>query len=104
MLILWEHFKTKMKNIGPIERMLHCVKIDKLKKMTLYLISYSACKCVITIQIQFDLTRFEFSVVRLTRDAFNILRIIAVLKLNSVWFKINRRCVITVQIWFDSTD
>ena len=32
MLILWEHFKTKMKNIGPIERMLHCIKIDKLKK------------------------------------------------------------------------
>ena len=25
-----------MKNIGPVERMLHCIKIDKLKKMTLY--------------------------------------------------------------------
>ena len=36
MLILWEHFKTKNLKIGPIERMLHCVKIDKLKKMTLY--------------------------------------------------------------------
>ena len=36
MLILWEHFKTKMKKIDPLERMLHCVKIDKFKKMTLY--------------------------------------------------------------------
>ena len=26
-----------MKKIGQIERMLHCVKIDKLKKMTLYI-------------------------------------------------------------------
>ena len=37
MLILWKHFETKMKKICQIERMLHCVKIDKLKKMTLYL-------------------------------------------------------------------
>ena len=37
MLILWEHFKTKIKNIGQIERMLHCIKIDKLKKMTLHM-------------------------------------------------------------------
>ena len=36
MLILWEHFKTKMKKIGLLEQMLHCVKIDKFKKMTLY--------------------------------------------------------------------
>ena len=36
MLILLKHFKTKIKKIGLIERMLHCVKIDKLKKMTLY--------------------------------------------------------------------
>ena len=36
MLILWEYFKTKMKKIGPLERMLHYVKIDKFKKMTLY--------------------------------------------------------------------
>ena len=36
MLTLWEHFKTKMKKIGLLERMLHCAKIDKLKKMTLY--------------------------------------------------------------------
>ena len=28
---LWEYFKIKMKKIGPLERMLHCVKIDKLK-------------------------------------------------------------------------
>ena len=34
MLILWENFKIKMKKIGPLERMLHCVKIDKFKKMT----------------------------------------------------------------------
>ena len=40
MLILWEHFKTKMKKIGPLERMLHCVKIDKFKKMTLYIYIY----------------------------------------------------------------
>ena len=39
MLILWEHFKTKMKKIGLLERMLHCVKIDKFKKMTLYIVS-----------------------------------------------------------------
>ena len=37
MLILWKHCKTKIKKIGSIERMLHCVKIDKLKKMTLYM-------------------------------------------------------------------
>ena len=37
MLNLWEHFKTKMKKIGILERMLHCVKIDKFKKMTLYI-------------------------------------------------------------------
>ena len=36
MLNLWKYFKTKMTKIGPIERILHCVKIDKLKKMTLY--------------------------------------------------------------------
>ena len=36
MLIFWEYFKTKMKKIGLLERMLHCVKIDKFKKMTLY--------------------------------------------------------------------
>ena len=28
-----------MKKIGPLERMLHCVKIDKFKKMTLYIYS-----------------------------------------------------------------
>ena len=39
MVILWEHCKTKMKKIGPLERMLHCVKIDKYKKMTLYIIT-----------------------------------------------------------------
>ena len=39
MLILWEYFKTKMKKIGPLERILHCVKIDKFKKMTLYIYS-----------------------------------------------------------------
>ena len=38
MLIIWEYFKTKMKKIGPLERMLHCVKIDKFKKMTLYIV------------------------------------------------------------------
>ena len=38
MLIFWEYFKTKMKKIGLLERMLHCVKIDKFKKMTLYII------------------------------------------------------------------
>ena len=43
MLILWEHFKTKMKNISPKERMLHCIKIDKLKKMTLYVCSFLVC-------------------------------------------------------------
>ena len=37
MLILWEHFKTKIRKISPLERMLHCVKIDKFKKMTLYI-------------------------------------------------------------------
>ena len=37
MLILREHFKTKMKKIRLLERMLHCVKIDKFKKMTLYI-------------------------------------------------------------------
>ena len=36
MIILWKHFKTKIKKIGQIERMLHCVKIDKLKKMTVH--------------------------------------------------------------------
>ena len=36
MLILWKHFKTKMEKIGRLERMLHCVKIDKFKKMILY--------------------------------------------------------------------
>ena len=36
MLILCEYFKTKIKEISPLERMLHCVKIDKFKKMTLY--------------------------------------------------------------------
>ena len=40
MLILRKHFKTKINKIGPIERMLHCVKIEKLKKMTLYLLNY----------------------------------------------------------------
>ena len=39
MLILWEHFKTKMKKIGQLWRMLHCVKIDKFKKMTLRALS-----------------------------------------------------------------
>ena len=37
MLIVWDYFKTKMKKIGPLERMLHWVKIDKLKKITLYI-------------------------------------------------------------------
>ena len=33
MVIFWEHFKTKMeKKNGPLERTLHCLKIDKLKK------------------------------------------------------------------------
>ena len=32
MLIFWEYFKTKMKKIGLLERMLHSVKIDKFKK------------------------------------------------------------------------
>ena len=36
MVILWEHFWTKMKKIGLLEWVLHCVKIDKFKKMTLY--------------------------------------------------------------------
>ena len=27
-----------MKKIGLLERMLHCVKIDKFKKMTLYIV------------------------------------------------------------------
>ena len=36
MLILWEYFKTKMKKIGQLERMLHWVKIDKFKKISLY--------------------------------------------------------------------
>ena len=40
MLILQEHFKTKMKKIRLLERMLHCVKIDKFKKMTLYIDEY----------------------------------------------------------------
>ena len=44
MLILQEYFKTKMKKIGPLERMLHCIKIDKFKKMTLYYKSYKAKK------------------------------------------------------------
>ena len=43
MLILWEYFKTKMKKIGPLERMLHCVKIDKFKKMTLYYTAVFHC-------------------------------------------------------------
>ena len=29
---------TKMKKINILERMLHCVKIDKFKKMTLYIV------------------------------------------------------------------
>ena len=29
-----------MKKIDPLERMLHCVKIDKFKKMTLYTYIY----------------------------------------------------------------
>ena len=40
MLILKEYFKTKMKKIVSLERMLHCVKIVKLKKLTLYMYTY----------------------------------------------------------------
>ena len=40
MLIVWEYLKTKMKKIGSLERMLHCVKIDKFKKMTLYVLAF----------------------------------------------------------------
>ena len=47
MLMLREHFKTKMRKIGLIERMLHCFNIDKLKKMTLYMSKSSICvRCI----------------------------------------------------------
>jgi len=33
-----------MKKIGPLERVLHCVKIDKFKKLTLYIFEDSIKK------------------------------------------------------------
>ena len=51
MQIFWEHFKTIMKKIGLLERMLHIVKIDKFKKMTLYIVELSWSICLINVEI-----------------------------------------------------
>ena len=84
MIILWEYFKTKMGKIGPLERMLHCVKIDKFKKMTLYIYSltrgniflYSDGFYVSTIEYKTDLNKdVQVSYVRDIFKFINSIRI-----------------------------
>ena len=69
MLILWEHFKTKMKKIGLLERMLHCVKIDKFKKMTLYMYQF----CRVRIKVSQGLVQSStFKASKFVKDNFKV--------------------------------